>query len=253
MNDLVIEDLTVALGARPVLNGVSLLARAGAVTALLGPNGAGKSTLLRAVLGLVPARGRIALAGQDLAALDARARARRVAYVPQRSALDSGLSVAEVVAHGRYAHRGALAGLSRADRAAIDAALVASDALTLAARPFDRLSVGEQQRVLLARALATGAEAILFDEPTSALDIGHALALTALMRRLAGDGRVVVVVLHQLDEVRRVADHAVLVHDGRVLAAGDPDAVLAAGPLRTAYGVEPVRQDGFGYRLVDAP
>ncbi|MBA3845526.1 MAG: ABC transporter ATP-binding protein, partial [Planctomycetes bacterium] len=148
---------------------------------------------------------------------------------------------------GRYAHHGALAGLSQADHVAIDAALEASDASALAARAFDRLSVGEQQRVLLARALATGAEAILFDEPTSALDIGHALAFMALMRRLAADGRVVVVVLHQLDEVRRVADHAVLLHDGRVLAAGAPADVLAAGPLRTAYGVEP---DGSGYRLV---
>ncbi|HYE08021.1 MAG TPA: ABC transporter ATP-binding protein [Planctomycetota bacterium] len=247
MKDLVISDLTVALGPRTVLHGVGLTARAGAVTALIGPNGAGKSTLLRAVLGLVPSRGGIALAGDDLRARDARARARRVAYVPQRTALDSGLSVAEVVAHGRYAHRGALGGLSRADRAAIDAALSASDAGALAGRAFDRLSVGEQQRVLLARALATGAEAILFDEPTSALDIGHALAFLATMRRLADAGRVVVVVLHQLDEVRRAADHAVLLHDGRVLASGAPTQVLAAGPLRTAYGVEP---DGGGYRLV---
>jgi iron complex transport system ATP-binding protein len=243
---LVLDRLTVRRGTCPVVDAVSLAAPCGAVTVLAGPNGAGKSTLIKAVLGLLPSAGGIRFAGTDLRAVDAAARARLVAYVPQRSQLAAALPVAAVVATGTHAHAG---WLGRSDARAVVAALAAVDATHLAARPFNAISAGEQQRVLVARALATGAPCVLMDEPTAALDVGHALALLALVRRLAGEGRSVVLVLHHLDDARRTADRLVLMHRGRLTAEGPPEAVLASPALAAAFGVLPEPGGAMGFRL----
>jgi iron complex transport system ATP-binding protein len=248
-SSLVVDSLTVHRGSRVVVDRLGFAAVAGAVTALIGPNGAGKSTALKAILGLLPAAaGSVRWNGEPVVAMERRRRARELAYVPQRSLLVAGMSVANVVATGRFAHQGALARLSAADHAAVEQALGLVDARDLAARRFDELSGGESHRVLLARALATGARCILLDEPTAGLDIGHALAALALLRRLAAEGRVVLAVLHHLEEVRRVADRVVLLHQGRTLASGTAGEVLAAAPLRAAFGVEP-EAGAIGYRL----
>jgi iron complex transport system ATP-binding protein len=159
------------------------------------------------------------------------------------------LLVREVVALGRYALGAGLGALTGATRAAIDDALAAVDAGALAGRRFDELSAGEAQRVLVARALAGGARTLLLDEPTAALDIGHALGLLALLRTLAAAGRTVLVALHQLDEVRRVADRAVLLHHGRGACAGTPAQVLASPQLTTAFGVEADPAGAPAFRL----
>jgi iron complex transport system ATP-binding protein len=247
---LSIRGLTVTRGGRRVLDDVSLTAPMGQVTALIGPNGAGKSTLISAALGLVTCdHGAADLLGQDLLRLDRRARARLVGYVPQRSRLSAPLPVHEVVALGRYALGGGLRGLLGAHRSAVSEALAAVGASELSARRFDELSAGEAQRVLIARALAGGAHTLLLDEPTAALDIGHALTLLALLRRLAANGCTVLVALHQLDEVRRVADHAVLLAHGRVATSGLPDTVLASAQLGTAFGVERDPAGALAFRL----
>ncbi|MBA3699355.1 MAG: ABC transporter ATP-binding protein [Planctomycetes bacterium] len=247
---LVITGLTIWRGSRVVLDDVSVSVAMGQVTALIGPNGAGKSTLINAALGLVPCdHGRIHLLGQDLLRLDRRARARLIGYVPQRSRLSAPLPVREVVALGRYALSGGLSGIFGANRRAVDAALAAVDATALAERRFNELSAGEAQRVLVARALAGGAQTLLLDEPTAALDIGHALSLLALLRRLAANGCTVLVALHQLDEVRRVADHAVLLNQGRVAITGTPDAVMTSAHLTAAFGVEPDPAGALAFRL----
>lgn len=248
MSGLALDGLRVLRDACPVVDGVSLSAPAGAITALVGPNGAGKSTLLKAVLGLVPSSGGIVFAGTDLRSLTAAHRALLVGYVPQRSALNAALPVRIVVAAGRYAHGG---WLGSSDRTPIESALAAVDALHLASRPFNALSAGEQQRVLVARALVTGAPCILMDEPTAALDVGHALTIHRLARRLASEGRCVVMVLHHLDDARRVADHLVLLHRGRVLAAGGSGAVLSEDPLAEAFHVAPMPGAAMGFRLLD--
>jgi iron complex transport system ATP-binding protein len=247
---LVINGLTIRHGQRAVLSDISLRAPMGQVTALIGPNGAGKSTLINAALGLVPCiHGSVHLLGQDLLRLDRRARARLVGYVPQRSRLSAPLPVRDVVALGRYALGGGLGGVIGATRRAVDEALTAVDAMPLAERRFNELSAGEAQRVLVARALAGGAHTLLLDEPTAALDIGHALTLLALLRRLATNGCTVLVALHQLDEVRRVADHAVLLDRGRVAIAGTPAAVLASQQLTAAFGVEADPAGALAFRL----
>ena len=245
---LLIDQLTVRRGNCSVLAEVSLTALTGQVTALVGPNGAGKSTLLKAVLGLLPSQGRISFAGQDLAVLSAQARARLIAYVPQRSQLVAALPVRAVVAAARYAHHGWLGMPRPIDRAVVEEALSQVDALHLAGRTFSTLSAGEQQRVLVARALATDAPCVLMDEPTAALDVGHALGLLDLTRRLAATGRCVVVVLHQLDEARRTANRIAMLHRGRILADGPPDQVLVEAHLATAFHVAPVPGGALGFR-----
>ena len=250
---LVISGLTIRHGTRAVLEDVSLTAAMGQVTALIGPNGAGKSTLINAALGLLPCdHGSVHLLGQDLLRLDRRARARLIGYVPQRSRLSAPLPVHEVVALGRYALGGGLAGAFGATRRAVDEALAAVEATALAERRFNELSAGEAQRVLVARALAGGAHTLLLDEPTAALDIGHALSLLALLRRLAANGCTILVALHQLDEVRRVADHAVLLHQGRVATVGAPDVVMSSPQLTTAFGVEADPAGAIAFRLSSA-
>jgi iron complex transport system ATP-binding protein len=243
------EDVHVQRGRRTVLHGVSLHAEAGEVLAVLGPNGAGKSTLLRAVAGLLPAEGRVRLQGRDVGALPARERARLTALVPQRSQLGARMTVRKVVDQGRYAHRGGLAGPSKGDARAVTEAMARVGVTPLADRFFTELSYGEQRRVLLARALATGAPLLLLDEPTASLDIAHALTLHRTLRGLAAEGRAVVIVLHDLNEARLVSDRALLLADGATVVQGPTPEVITAEHVAQVYGVELLEDGALGYRL----
>ncbi len=244
-----VSSLGVSLKGRTVLHDVSFEAPSGEVTAIIGPNGAGKSTLLRAVSGLVSHSGRVTLHGDTLSELPPHERAKRLSFVPQTSQLAAAMPVRDVVLQGRYAHRQGMKRHSDADHAAVDAALHETDVAQFAERPFTELSFGEQRRVLIARALATGARTILLDEPTAALDIEHALRLYALIRALASQGRCIVVVLHGLDDVLRFTDHVLLLKAGRVVAFGASSAILDAARIRDLYGVEIVEGGGLGFRL----
>jgi iron complex transport system ATP-binding protein len=249
-NGLRVSGLDAAYARGPqVLFGVDLVAEPGMITALLGPNGSGKSTLLKALVGLVPSTGRIELDGRGFGALDLRERARRLAYVPQRTQLAARLVVRAVVELGRFAHRDPFARRSADDVAAVEEALDEAGVRELADRRFTELSGGEQQRVLLARALATGAETLLLDEPTSSQDVRHVLELHGTLRRLADRGRTVLVVLHDLAEVRRHADRAVLLDAGRVHATGTADEIVRDDRVGAVYGVRLEEGAGLGYRL----
>ncbi|MCB9597898.1 MAG: ABC transporter ATP-binding protein [Sandaracinaceae bacterium] len=244
------RDLTVTRDGRKVLDRVAFHAAAGEVTSILGPNGAGKSTLLAALAGLLPIEaGEVSIGGARLGELTAMQRARRVAYVPQRTELRSALQVETVVSHGRYAHQAGLGRPGPADLEAVEDALRKADVLELRGRRFDHLSTGEQRRVLLARALATQAEVILLDEPTAALDVRHALELHALLEALADDGLCLVAVLHGLDAARRHTRRATLIDRGVVVAAGPSDEVIAPDFVRAVYGVELVEDAALGFRL----
>lgn len=240
--------VSVQLGGRTVLEDAMLHASPGEVVALLGPNGAGKSTFLKAIAGLLPYRGRIEIAGEEVSSMPPRSRAKRVAYVPQRSLLRSALSVEEVVALGRYVHAGSFGGMSKLCRAAIDEALVTAHAEMLRDRIFTQLSVGEQQRVLLARALASAAPVLLLDEPTAALDVGEALAVLRLIRSLAEGGHTLVVVLHDLADARSTTDRALLLQHGRVVERGDTRDVVSKDPIRAVYGVDLIENARIGFQ-----
>ncbi|MFT3928115.1 MAG: ABC transporter ATP-binding protein [Myxococcales bacterium] len=249
---LEVRELSVQLGQREVLKRVSLRAESGQVTAILGPNGAGKSSLLRAVAGILDGRGQVLLHGVPAATIEPRERAKLVSFVPQNSLLRVAMPVRSVVAQGRYAHRSSVARLGPADEAAIDEALTETDTQGLAARPFTELSFGEQKRVMIARALATGARTLLLDEPTASLDVEHALRLCVLLRALAGQGRCVVVVLHHLDEALTYADEVALIKSGELIAHGPAQDIITPERVRALYGVDMVFGGGLGFRLPEA-
>jgi len=206
--------LSVPGGAAPrwLVRGLDLEIRAGDRIAVLGPSGAGKTTLLRALTGLVtPTEGGVWLADRPIARWEPRARARQIAWLPQRAEPWSDVPAHEIVALGRTPHLGALARLGEADRLATNAALVQVGAETLAHRPWSSLSGGERQRVMLARMLASDARILLLDEPTAALDVGHAMRVMRCCDALAADGSAIVFATHDLDLAQRWADRVVCV------------------------------------------
>nr|WP_309128937.1 ABC transporter ATP-binding protein [Microbacterium sp.] len=225
-----------------VVHDVSLHLRPGVVTALIGPNGSGKSTALRALArlhrvdsGVVRIDG--AHGARDAASLSAKEFARTVAMLSQSRPHPSGLEVQDVVAYGRHPHRGRFAGLTDADRQAITHALELTGLEDMAYRPVDELSGGELQRVWLATALAQSTGILLLDEPTNHLDLRYQVETLDLVCDLADRGTAVGVVLHDLDHAASVADEVVLMHKGRVHAAGTPAAVLTSENLTEVYGL----------------
>ena len=237
--DLIAKDLAVVLAGRRVLADVIVTLQPGRVTAILGPNGAGKSTLLKALAGLVaPASGGVTLGDRSIAALPDRECAARIGYLPQAAAVHWNVTAREVVALGRVPHRAPFAGPSAQDHACIAAALAATETAALADRPVAELSGGERARVLLARVLAGEPDWLLADEPLASLDPAHQLDVLARLRAVADAGSGVVLVLHDLHLAARIADDAVLMRGGRIVAAGPADAVLTAPLIAEAYGVD---------------
>jgi len=231
--------LRATLKRREVLHGVDLRAEPGELTAVVGPNGAGKTTLLRALAGLLPATaGFVTLSGRPLGEWPPRMRARVLAYLPQERIVNWALSARAVVALGRLPHQPIGVGESVSDARAIEAALAAMDVGHLASRPVLDMSGGERARVLIARALAQEASALIADEPAAGLDPAHQLALFAQFVRLAATGRTVVVALHDLSLAARFCHRIVLLNAGRSIAAGAAQDVLTVEHLATAYGIE---------------
>ncbi|TVQ59296.1 MAG: ABC transporter ATP-binding protein [Phycisphaerales bacterium] len=230
----------------PVLRGVSAAFEPGRVHAIVGPNGAGKTTLLRIGLGLLrPWEGRATLGGRDVRSLRAQDRATRLAYTAQRSSVVGAFSVRQVVRFARHA--------TGADEGAVDRALATMRIEDRAAEAFANLSVGQQQRVALARSLAQidgpadamPSRVLLADEPVSAMDPAHALHAMTTLRGVARRGAAVVVVLHDLTMARRFADDAlVLDAAGRIAAHGAASSTLTANRLSDVYGVGFVEAEG---------
>jgi iron complex transport system ATP-binding protein len=241
----------------PVLAGVSVAADAHEIVGILGPNGTGKTTLLKVLAGLLrPQGGHVTLDGRPLSAFDRRDVARRMSVVPQETHLAFDYSVIEVVLMGRYAHLGAFELEGPADFAAARNALRVTGTSPLEKRPFESLSGGEKQRVVIASALAqleTAAGAgtagldvgagtdtyLLLDEPTASLDLGYQLEVIGLLRQLHRDRQLgIVVSIHDLNLAAAFCDRLVLLRDGRVLADGPTRDVLTPAHVRALYGVE---------------
>lgn len=240
------RNLSAGYPGRAVLAGVSLAARPGRVLALLGPNGCGKSTLLRTMAGLLPPLGgEVLLDGRR--DYSPRQAAQRLAYLPQ-SRTAPNITVRRLVLHGRFPYLSYPRRYGREDYEAVDRALAAADALDLADRPLPELSGGQRQKAYLAMALAQETEAILMDEPTTFLDIRHQLEVLALVRRLAEEGRGVVLALHDLCLALTAADDVAVLGEGRLLALGGPEAVYQSKVLERVMGVRLDRSEGPGGR-----
>ena len=239
---LKIEELSVSYGPRRVLNNVSLEVNSGEVVALIGPNGAGKSTLVRAVSGVIKVEsGTISSddfsrSSMNLLSLAPMQRARCLAVVPQAVSLPPAFTVWETILMGRTPHLNFLGQVSPRDEAIARLALQKVDALELSERRVGELSGGEQQRVLLARALAQSTPILLLDEPTSNLDLHYQVSFMETVTILAHqDGLAVLVALHDLNLAARYADRVALLVAGEIKATGTPRQVLTPELISMAY------------------
>ncbi|RBY79635.1 ABC transporter ATP-binding protein [Geodermatophilus sp. TF02-6] len=229
--------LGAAHGRSRVLDDVRLTVAPGGWTAVIGPNGSGKTTLLRAVLGAHPHEGLVRVDGVPTADTPRRARARQMAYAPQRPVVPDGVTTAEYVGLGRTPHRPLLAAPRAGDRQVVADVIARLELTDLADRLVSTLSGGEQQRAVLARALAQQPRVLLLDEPTAALDLGHAQQVLDLVDRLRRqDGLTVLSTLHDLTLAGQYADRLALLSRGRVVAEGRPAEVLTPAALAGHYG-----------------
>jgi iron complex transport system ATP-binding protein len=251
MSGLRVEGVSVALGSTQALREVSL-AFAPGWTAIVGPNGAGKSTLLRALAGLQPVdAGTVDFDERPLAAMRARERATRIAWLAQQGEASGELSVRQVVHLGRLARLGLFTAPSALDEARVDAAMQEAECAAWQQRRLHELSGGERQRVLLARALAVDAPWLLLDEPTTHLDPPHQVALVSLVRRQVDAGTTVVSVLHDLS-LALLADTLVVMQGGRVRAQGTHDDPQLHAALREVFD-DAIRIERFGSRWIAIP
>ena len=218
---------------------VSLSLERGEVLCLLGPNGSGKTTLFKTLLGLLPSQGgAVLLDGEDLRRMDRATVARSVSYVPQAHAAFFPFSVREVVLMGRTAHLGLFASPSRRDRDAAQAAIERMRLAPLAESIYTRISGGERQLTLIARALAQDARIIVMDEPTANLDFGNQVRVLEHIQGLAASGIGVLLSTHDPDHGFICADRVAMLHEGRLARSGVPAATITADSLREIYGVE---------------
>jgi iron complex transport system ATP-binding protein len=225
-------------GTREVVREADLTVAEGECVAVLGPNGAGKSTLLRLLAGiLAPSGGEVELRGRPLAAWRRREVAREVGFVPQMVNFAFPLTVGETVQQGRAPHLGAWRPPSPRDHAAVDTALARVGLSDRSDVSVQRLSGGERQLVLLARALASEPRLLLLDEPTAALDVRHQLEIAGILGELIAEGVGAVLVAHDWNFALRLADRLVVLHDGRVRASGTPEEVLCPELFREIFGV----------------
>jgi iron complex transport system ATP-binding protein len=224
---LAAEGLSLMLGGRHVVDGVSLRLQAGQWSAIVGPNGAGKSTLLRLLAGLIePDLGRVELAGRALADWTVRERAQRLAWLSQQGETEGEIAAIDVVRLGRLPRQGLFGGADAADEAAVQAAMAETECAEFAQRRLRELSGGERQRVLLARALAVGASVLLLDEPVTHLDAPHQRALMRSLAARARAGQAVAAVMHDVT-LALAADRVLVMDRGRMVAKGAPgDAAL---------------------------
>ena len=238
MTELWVEDLTVQVGQRRLIQNISFTLKAKELVVLLGPNGAGKTSLIRAALGLVKIKaGTAKIAGKDTRELNPIERARNVAYLPQIRPLAWPNLVRDVVALGRYSHGAALGRLKGIDLEAVEDAIAACSLKALAYRRTDTLSGGELARVHCARAFAARAPLMVADEPTSNLDPRHQFLILDLIRTFVENGGGALVVLHDIALAARYASRLIWMKDGKIYSDGTPANTLTKEHLEMIYGV----------------
>lgn len=232
--------LSSAYGGQPVLHQLSLTIPAGKITFLIGPNGCGKSTLLRQLAGLLPeGRQAVTLDDKPLGKWSRRELARRIAFLPQQSVMPEGLTVAQLVAKGRFPYQGLLGGLTAADQQAIDQALASCGLSELADTPAQQLSGGQQQRVWLALALAQQSDILLLDEPGTYLDLGYQLAMLQQLQQLNRErGITIVIAHHDLNQALQFGDHCLLLQAGKLAACGQPHHIVQGDTLQQVFRVD---------------
>lgn len=234
-----VRGVGVEIGGQTLLTDVTLRLGRHRVCGLIGHNGSGKTTLLKLLARQQMASGgQIRFAGRVLSEWDARAFARKVAYLPQQPPAADGMTVRELVALGRYPWHGALGRFSATDAGKVAEAMALTNVEPFARRYVDHLSGGERQRVWLAMLVAQDSDCLLLDEPISALDIAHQIEVLTLVRRLSETrGLQVIIVLHDINMAARFCDELIALHSGRLLARGTPAEICRPEVLQSIYGV----------------
>ena len=245
-----VKRLSAGYGSRMVLQDISLSFPSGQVTVLLGPNGCGKSTLVKTVLGLQPRqKGEILFDGVSIDALSVRQIAQKAAYLAQSRTIPR-ITAWRMVLHGRFPHLDYPRRYRPEDYEIAHRALEWVDAVDLAERPMRELSGGQRQKIYLAMALAQDTDTILMDEPTTYLDVRHQLDVMTVSRRLAEQGRAVVLVLHDLSLALREADQLAVLADGALCQTGTAEELYASGVLDRVFAVSVKRvqtENGWQY------
>jgi iron complex transport system ATP-binding protein len=240
----------------PVLSEVSLSVAPGKMTILVGPNGSVKSTLLK-TMGriLTPSAGAVLLDGKSIHATRSREVARALGLLPQGPIAPEGLTVRELVAQGRFPHQGLMRQWTRDDEDIVEAAMATASVTAFADRPIDSLSGGQRQRCWIAMALAQQTDLLLLDEPTTFLDLKVQVDLMELLADLAhSGGRTLVVVLHELSLAAAYADHLVMMKEGRIVCAGEPDTIFTSERLKDVFDLDAhVMRDKTTGHLVCVP
>ncbi|WP_042507763.1 ABC transporter ATP-binding protein [Streptantibioticus cattleyicolor] len=233
------DGLTLAYERRTIAEGLDVAVPDRSFTVVVGPNACGKSTLLRALSRMLkPASGTVLLDGADIHSLPAKQVARTLGLLPQSSIAPDGITVADLVARGRYPHQSLLRQWSEEDERVVAESMAATGVHPLADRAVDELSGGQRQRVWIAMALAQQTPLLLLDEPTTYLDIAHQIEVLDLCARLHQEqGRTLVAVLHDLNQAARYATHLIAMRDGRVVAEGPPSQVVTAELVQEVFGL----------------
>lgn len=242
------DRLAAGYGKRPVAEGLSFHAGRGEIVTLIGPNGAGKSTILKTISGgLAPMGGELVLDGVPMERIPRKERARKLAVVFTEKLQGELMTCRDVTAAGRYPYTGRLGLLSEKDQRAVDQALELVHGTDLGDRPFDRISDGQRQRIMLARALCQEPEMILLDEPTSHLDVKYKLEFLSLLREMARKKELSVIMsLHELDLAERISDRVVCIKDGRMDRCGTPEQVFTPGYVEELFGMTAGKFDAAG-------
>lgn len=235
------DSVTLRYDERTISKKLSVAIPDGSFTVIVGPNACGKSTLLRALSRLLaPSAGQVILDGRSISDLAAKDVARRLGLLPQSSIAPEGITVADLVARGRYPHQSLFRQWSKADEEAVIDAMEATRVTDLSARMVDELSGGQRQRVWIAMVLAQETPILLLDEPTTFLDIAHQIELMDLLADLNGQGRTVVAVLHDLNHACRYASNLIAMKDGAIVAEGKPSAIVTERLVEDVFGLPSV-------------
>ncbi len=237
---LTTRKLTLAYDGKAVIDTLDLAIPAGKITVLVGPNGCGKSTLLKGLGRLLkPQRGVVYLDSASIFKLPTKVVAKQLGLLPQGPTAPEGLTVRELVAQGRYPHQSWLQQWSEEDERQVEAALNITELQDLAARPMDNLSGGQRQRAWIAMILAQNTQILLLDEPTTFLDLAHQIEVLDLLYDLnQREGRTIVMVLHELNQACRYADHLIAMKAGQIYAQGMPQKMMTEPLVREVFGLD---------------
>lgn len=239
MNSVEVLELSVRAGHKSLISDVTLAFEPGTWSTVIGPNGAGKSTLVETIAGLRrPSEGGVVIFGEALAEMNERARALKVALVPQHPVVPSGMSVYDYVALGRVAHHGLFHAVRDGDRAVVESVLERLSLGSFRDRDVATLSGGERQRMVLARALTQSTMVVVLDEPTTGLDLRHQMDMLELMKHEVQEcGLTVIATLHDLTLAGQFADRLLLLDGGRVVLDGPAGSVIRSSELAKRYGM----------------